>query len=121
MSKFQTCFGENISNVHTNKFINYYENHYDELTTPGSEVYGNVVHDFTTWGWCQLDPATCGVARLIFLKINGKSGLNFVFELSEIINNNEPACPEDFDKLCEIAFDLIKKDGDYEIIEFKDK
>lgn len=121
MGKFQTCFGKFIINVHTNKFINYYENHYDELTTPGSEVYESVVHDFTIWGWCQIDPATCGVAKLIFLKINGKNELNFALDLFEIIDNKKPVSRKDFDKLCEIAFNLIKKDGNYEYIESKDK
>lgn len=34
--------------MQTNKFINFYENHYDELTTPGSKVYEGVVRDFKT-------------------------------------------------------------------------
>lgn len=105
MNKF-LGLGEIICQVYTNKFINYYENHYDELTTPGSEVYERVVHDFTAFGWYHADSATCAVARLIFLKINGKSGLNFESNLIQIINNKKPVSRKDFDKLCEIAFGL---------------
>jgi hypothetical protein len=118
---FQQSLREFICDMQTNKFINFYENHYDELTTPGSEVYEKVINDFSTWGWCQMDHATCAVARLIFLKINGKNELYFESDLFRIINTKKPVYRKDFDKLCEIAFDLIEKDRSYDNTDFKGK
>lgn len=64
-----------------------------------------------------MNHATCAVARLIFLKINGKRELDFESELFEIINTKKPIYHTDFDKLCEIVFDLIS----YDNIDFKGK
>lgn len=113
-------FTDYISDLKARIFIEYYENHYEELTTPGSAVYDNVVRGFSTWGWCQLDPATCSLARLIFSKINGKNRINFASDVIEIVNTKKPVNYEGFHKLCEIAFDLIEKDRGQGKFVFKD-
>lgn len=116
---YKGALSQSFADIPLRAFIRYYENHYDELTTPGSEIYEKVVHNFTTWGWCQIDPATCALARLIFLKINGKNEQNFVSEFINIINTKESVNREGFDELCEIAFSLIEKDKSKYHINFK--
>ena len=113
-------FTDHICELKANIFIGYYENRYEELTTPGSEVYDEVVHDFSTYGWCQMDPATCAVAKLIFKRINGKNEINFASDIIKIVNTKKPVYQEGFHKLCEIAFDLIEKDRGYGKITSKD-
>jgi hypothetical protein len=98
-----------IARIHSHNFIRNYEDNYDELTTPGSEIYERVVHNFSIWGWCQIDPATCAVARLIFLEINGKNDDDFAIKLHDIINTKKPLDYEIFDKLCEIAFGILEE------------
>lgn len=116
---FKGPLSDSFVDIPLRAFIRHYENDYDELTTPGSEVYEKVVSYFTTWGWCQIDPATCGIAKLIFLKINGKNEQNFTSDFINIINNKEIIRREGFDKLCEIALSLIEKDRANNNIIFK--